>query len=180
MLFSLSITKGKWSTLLTELLEFKRLYDGNAPLGEALPSIARAEPARYAGMGLRDLCQQLHACYRDNAVPLALRRMYTRLPEAVLKPADAYDQLVRGAIEAVPLDALEGRIAAVMLVPYPPGIPLIMPGERFTEDSRPLIDYLTFTGRFERQFPGFAADVHGLQRRGGAKGKWHTVDCIRG
>jgi len=33
----------------------------------------------------------------------------------------------------VAIEALKSRIAAVMIVPYPPGIPLIMPGER----SRP-------------------------------------------
>ncbi|HBB22055.1 MAG TPA: lysine decarboxylase, partial [Pseudomonas sp.] len=37
VLFSMGITKGKWSTLLTELLEFKRHYDANIPLIEALP-----------------------------------------------------------------------------------------------------------------------------------------------
>ena len=35
---------------------------------------------------------------------------------------------LRGEVEAVSIDALSGRVAAVMLVPYPPGIPLIMPG----------------------------------------------------
>ncbi len=179
VLFSLSITKGKWSTLVTELLEFKRLYDANTPLAEALPSIAQVDPARYAGLGLRDLCTQLHACYRDNRVPRALSRMYGQLPELVLKPADAYDHLVRGEVEAVPLDALEGRVAAVMLVPYPPGIPLIMPGERFTAASRPIIDYLRFTRRFERDFPGFDCEVHGLQPAPGGEPDRHTVDCIR-
>ena len=179
VLFSMSITKGKWSTLFTELLEFKRLYDGNAPLDEALPSVAQVDPVRYANMGLRDLCRQLHDCYRHNAVPRALRRMYTSLPEVVMKPADAYDHLVRGAVEAVSLDALEGRIAAVMVVPYPPGIPLIMPGERFTAASRPLIDYLAFTCRFSQQFPGFVSDVHGLQPGGGGQGNRPAVDCIR-
>jgi len=51
-----------------------------------------------------------------------------------------------------------------MLVPYPPGIPLIMPGERFCPACRPIIDYLEFAQRFERAFPGFGADVHGLQQ----------------
>jgi len=170
----MGITKGKWSTLLTELLEFKRSYDVNLPLGSALPSIAKAGGARYSGMGLRDLCDELHACYRDNATAKALKRMYTVLPEIVMKPADAYDQLVRGEVEAVPIDRLEGRIAAVMLVPYPPGIPLIMPGERFTPATRSIVDYLAFARTFDRSFPGFDADVHGLQR-----GDSYTVDCIK-
>jgi arginine decarboxylase len=179
VLFSMGITKGKWSTLLTELLEFKRSYDANMPLSEALPSIAQAGGIHYQGMGLRDLCDALHACYRENATAKALKAMYTVLPEVAMKPADAYNQLVRGEVEAVPVEALEGRIAAVMLVPYPPGIPLIMPGERFTAATRAIIDYLTFARDFDRRFPGFDTDVHGLQRVEEADGCHYTVDCIR-
>lgn len=175
VLFSMGITKGKWSTLLTELLEFKRLYDANVPLAEALPSIAREGGVRYAGLGLRDLCDELHGCYRANATAKALKRMYTVLPQVAIKPADAYDKLVRGEVEAVPIEQLEGRLAAVMLVPYPPGIPLIMPGERFTAETRSIIDYLQFARTFDSQFPGFDADVHGLQRDGAC----YTVDCIK-
>lgn len=179
VLFSMGITKGKWSTLLTELLEFKRHYDANIPLVEALPSIARAGAAAYTGMGLRDLCDALHACYCENATARAMRRMYTALPEPAMTPAQAYDKLVRGEVEAVPIEALQGRIAAVMLVPYPPGIPLIMPGERFTEETRSILDYLRFARDFAERFPGFDADVHGLQHEAGADGCVYTVDCIR-
>jgi arginine decarboxylase len=75
--------------------------------------------------------------------------------------------------------ACQGRIAAVMLVPYPPGIPLIMPGERFGEDSRAIIEYLQIAASFERLFPGFENDVHGLQHQEGALGRVYTVDCIK-
>ncbi|MGH8433014.1 MAG: Orn/Lys/Arg decarboxylase N-terminal domain-containing protein [Pseudomonas sp.] len=178
VLFSMGITKGKWSTLLTELLEFKRHYDANVLLVNALPSIAKVD-ARYNGMGLRDLCDALHSCYRDKATAKALKRMYTVLPEIAMKPADAYNQLVRGEVEAVPIDQLQGRIAAVMLVPYPPGIPLIMPGERFTKTTRSIIDYLEFARTFDRSFPGFDTDVHGLQHQDGPSGRCYTVDCIK-
>jgi len=175
VLFSMGITKGKWSTLLTELLAFKQLYDRNAPLNEALPSLLKEGGGRYAGMGLRDCCQALHQCYSEHATAKAMRQMYTALPEAVLKPAEAYDLLVRGEVEAVPADALEGRIAAVMLVPYPPGIPLIMPGERFSQSSRAIIDYLKFAQTFEQRFPGFGADVHGLQHEENG----YTALCLK-
>ena len=176
VLFSMGITKGKWSTLLTELLEFKRNYDANTALLQSLPCVAQLDPLRYHGMGLRDLCEQLHECYRANATAKQLKRLYTRLPEVVMKPGDAYDKLVRGEVEAVPIERLIGRVAAVMLVPYPPGIPLIMPGERFTESTRSIIDYLGFARAFDRGFPGFVADVHGLQHE---VGDVYTVDCIR-
>jgi len=92
-----------------------------------------------------------------------------------VSPARAYDQMVRGEVEAVPIEALLGRVAAVMLVPYPPGIPLIMPGERFTEATRSILDYLAFARAFNQGFPGFVADVHGLQNESGR----YTVDCIK-
>ncbi|SDU79978.1 Orn/Lys/Arg family decarboxylase [Pseudomonas sihuiensis] len=174
VLFSMGITKGKWSTLLTELLEFKRSYDANLPLIDVLPSIAHAGAGCYQGMGLRDLCDALHGCYRENATAKALKSMYTALPELAIKPADAYDRLVRGEVEAVPIDQLQGRIAAVMLVPYPPGIPLIMPGERFTAATRSILDYLAFARTFDQAFPGFDIDVHGLQTEAGE----YCVDCL--
>jgi len=174
VLFSMGITKGKWSTLLTELLEFKRSYDANLPLIDVLPCIANAGGGRYHGMGLRDLCDALHGCYRENATAKALKSMYTALPELAIKPADAYDRLVRGEVEAVPIDQLLGRIAAVMLVPYPPGIPLIMPGERFTAATRSILDYLAFARTFDQAFPGFDIDVHGLQTEAGR----YCVDCL--
>lgn len=126
-------------------------------------------------MGLRDLCDQLHDCYRANATAKQLKRLFTRLPEVAMTPARAYDLMVRGAVEAVPIEALLGRVAAVMLVPYPPGIPLIMPGERFTEATRSILDYLAFARAFNSGFPGFVADVHGLQNESGR----YTVDCIK-
>lgn len=153
VLFSMGITKGKWSTLLTELLEFKRHYDSNSRLTACLPSVVALAPSRYQGLGLRDLCRQLHDCYRNNATAKQLKRLFTRLPEVAITPAEAYDRLVKGDVEAVPIECLLGRIAAVMLVPYPPGIPLIIPGERFTEATRCILDYLRSLARSTASFP---------------------------
>ena len=83
-------------------------------------------------MGLKDLCEQMHQVYREDNLPKAQRDMYTTLPEMAMRPADAYERLVRGRVESVEIDNLMGRTLAVMVVPYPPGIPLIMPGERIT------------------------------------------------
>ena len=42
VLFSMGITKGKWSTLVTELVNFKDLYEANAPLKRVLPGAGRS------------------------------------------------------------------------------------------------------------------------------------------
>ncbi|MFQ6180584.1 Orn/Lys/Arg decarboxylase N-terminal domain-containing protein [Sinorhizobium meliloti] len=178
VLFSMGITRGKWSTLVTELMNFKDLYDANAPLTRALPSLALAHPEAYGSIGLRDLCLQIHEVYRQDDVPKAQRDMYTVLPEMALRPADAYDRLVKGRVESVDIDELMGRTLAVMIVPYPPGIPLIMPGERITAATKSIQDYLVYARDFDRKFPGFETDIHGLRFTQGSGGRRYLVDCV--
>lgn len=161
-LFSMGITKGKWSTLVTELLAFKDLYDANAPLSQSLPSLLEDNAAAYAGWGLRDLCTALHEFNREFRVAEVMREMYVELPEPVITPAEAYNHLVRGEIERVDIDQLSGRVAGTMLVPYPPGIPTIMPGERFGASDEPIIQSLRIAREQNARFPGFESDVHGL------------------
>src|SRR6476660_9577916 len=110
VLFSMGITKGKWSTLITELLNFKDLYDAHALLNRVLPALVEAHPAAYANMGLKDLCEQMHRVYRDDNLPKAHKDRYTMLPEMARRPADAYERLVRGRVESVEIDHLAERI----------------------------------------------------------------------
>ena len=161
-LFSMGITMGKWSTLVTELLAFKDLYDANAPLSQSLPSLLEDNAAAYVGWGLRDLCAALHEFNREFRVAEVMREMYVELPEPVITPAEAYNHLVRGEIERVDIDQLSGRVAGTMLVPYPPGIPTIMPGERFGTSDDPIIQSLRIAREQNARFPGFESDVHGL------------------
>ena len=178
VLFSMSITKGKWSTLVTELINFKDLYDANAPLKRVLPALVESHPDAYAKMGLKDLCQQIHQVYRTDNLPNAQKEMYTTLPEMAMPPAEAYERLVRGRVESVEIDNLMNRTLAVMLVPYPPGIPLIMPGERITTATKSIQDYLLYAREFDRKFPGFETDIHGLRFNSKNGERRYLVDCI--
>ncbi len=179
VLFSMGITKGKWSTLVTELLNFKDLYDANVPIKSALQALYEAHPEAYADVGLKDLCDQIHEIYRKDDVPRAQREMYTVLPEMASRPADAYERLVRGNVESVEIDDLMGRTLAVMVVPYPPGIPLIMPGERITQETKSIQDYLLYAREFDTKFPGFETDIHGLRFEPTPDGRRYLVDCVK-
>jgi arginine decarboxylase len=179
VLFSMGITKGKWSTLVTELINFKDLYDANAPLVRVLPALVEAHPQAYGNMGLKDLCDRVHEIYLKDKVPKAQKDMYTTLPEMAMRPADAYECLVRGRVESVDIDKLMGRILAVMVVPYPPGIPAIMPGERLTAATKSIQDYLLYAREFDSKFPGFETDIHGLRFEPLADGgRRYMVDCV--
>ena len=46
-----------------------------------------------------------------------------------MTPREAYQRLVTGDVEAVPVSELAQRTAANAVMPYPPGIPMLMSGE---------------------------------------------------
>ena len=62
-LFSIGITKGKWGTLLTNLLAFKPAYNRIRPLADVLPEIAAQYPDRYRNVRLHDLGDELFEYY---------------------------------------------------------------------------------------------------------------------
>jgi arginine decarboxylase len=163
VLFSLGITHGKAGTLLAELFEFKRLYDRDAPLTEALPRLVAEHPERYRAMSLVALADELQDAMRDSGMTELTEGMYAQLPEIVTAPATAYQQLVDATIELVGVDQLAGRVSAAMVVPYPPGIPVIMPGERFPRADSALVRYLTASQGLDARFPAFETEIHGIE-----------------
>jgi arginine/lysine/ornithine decarboxylase len=175
IMFTIGITKGRWNTLLTALQQFKDDYDRNQPIWRVLPEFS-AQHRRYERMGLRDLSQAIHEMYAKGDVARLTTEMYLSDLQPAMTPTDAYARIAQRRTERVGIDALEGRITTTLLTPYPPGIPLLVPGERF---NRKIVDYLRFTREFNAAFPGFATDVHGLvqdEENGGA-GRYY-VDCV--
>ncbi len=162
VLFSLGITRGKAGTLLSELFEFKRLYDRDAPLSEALPRLVGEHPDRYGQTTLRALGDELHSAMHENTINVLIDEMYDDLPEPVTTPASAYEQLVAGTTEMVAPADLPGRVSTAMVVPYPPGIPVIMPGERFPDADSALIRYLATSECLAQRFPSFETEIHGI------------------
>jgi arginine/lysine/ornithine decarboxylase len=56
-------------------------------------------------------------------------------------------------VRTVPLAESAGKVAAEMIVPYPPGIPVLYPGERITTETR---DYLLALAQAGARFQGAA------------------------
>jgi arginine decarboxylase len=179
VLFSIAVTRGKSGTLLAELFDFHRAYEANMPVAEALPEVHAAFPDRYAGVGLRDLAEQMHDFLSGYDTARMQQAISADLPVPAMTPASAFAALVRGRTEQVPLVGLEGRISAVTCLLYPPGIPVVVPGERFDERSRPIVDYLRLFERWDEQFPGFENEVQGVVRERAADGAvGFTVSCV--
>jgi arginine decarboxylase len=175
ILFTIGITKGRWNTLLTALQQFKDDYDRNQPMWRILPDYCKGH-RQYERLGLRDLCQQIHAEYRKHDVARLTTEMYLSDMVPALKPSDAFAQMAHREVERVSIDQLEGRVTGVLLTPYPPGIPLLIPGERF---NKTIVQYLQFARSFNEKFPGFETYIHGLAEEILPNGdKRYYVDCL--
>jgi arginine decarboxylase len=163
ILFSVGTSKGKWGSLLETLFEFKRLYDNEGTLYEALPDLVAEHPHRYRDMTLKELSDEMHAAMGELNLTGLLHQACDVDPEPVLTPAETYQKLIRNGTEKVRITDMARRLAGVMLVPYPPGIPVRMPGERLGEIDSPTIRLLLALEKFGKQFPGFEREVHGIE-----------------
>jgi ornithine decarboxylase/lysine decarboxylase/arginine decarboxylase len=175
IMFTIGITKGRWNTLLTALQQFKDDYDRNHPMWRIMPEFCQLH-RRYERMGLRDLCQHVHGMYSQYDIARLTTDMYLSDLRPAMRPADAYACIARHQIERVEIDHLEGRITTSLITPYPPGIPLLIPGEVF---NRKIVDYLKFARDFALICPGFETDIHGLVEVSDDRGlKSYYVDCV--
>jgi len=174
-LFSVGITKGKWGTLLNTLLDFKADYDRNAPLTEVLPNIAAAGGGRYAGMGLKDLGDEMWQHLRTSQQGHWQAQAYATLPKPEMVPRKAFQKLMAGDAEKVPLAKLANRTVGVGVIPYPPGIPIVMPGENIGAADGPWIKYLHTLEEWGHKFPGFAKEVEGTEEKDGT----YYVYCLK-
>ncbi|WP_136684657.1 arginine/lysine/ornithine decarboxylase [Falsirhodobacter xinxiangensis] len=175
IMFTIGITKGRWNTLLASLQQFKDDHGRNQPLWRVMPEFCAKHP-RYEQMGLRDLCAHVHALYSRYDVAILSTEMYLSALEPAMKPSDAFACIAQRKTERVAIDDLEGRITTSLVTPYPPGIPLLIPGEVF---NRKIVEYLKFNREFARECPGFETDIHGLVQELGADGQMHYfADCV--
>jgi ornithine decarboxylase len=156
--------ESKLNTLIARLVRFKNHWDADASLADVLPSLCEAHAERYAGYTLRQVCNEMHDFYRKANVKDLQRRCFraASFPELAMSPKDAYEALVANDVDYVPLSAIRGRISATLALIYPPGIGVVVPGERWDARAQPMLDYFqAFEASFNR-FPGFNYEVQGV------------------
>jgi arginine decarboxylase len=176
IMFTIGITKGRWNSMLTALQQFKDDYAKNQPMWRVLPEFCKKHP-RYEKMGLADLCHHIHQLYAKSDIARLTTDVYLSDLTPAMKPSDAYAHIALRKTERVEIDHLEGRISVGMVTPYPPGIPLLVPGEVF---NKKVVDYLKFSREFNAQCPGFETDIHGLVGETGEDGRLrYYADCVK-
>lgn len=174
-LFSMGVTKGKWVTLMNSLMAFKRHYDADALLDEVLPALVESAPEVYRGMTMQQLGNRMMEFLKQHNPSEQLNKAYSTLPQIDMLPREAYTQLVKDNVELVSIFDLAGRTAANSVIPYPPGIPMLMSGENFGGEDSPQIAYLKALQAWDDTFPGFEHETEGAEKEDGI----YHVMCVK-
>ena len=162
ILFALGSTQGKWHTLIDLLMMFKYHHDVNTPLASVLPLVYDAAPC-YQDMGLGDLCRTKHETNIELNIAQLSDLACSAITIPVLTPSQAYEALVSDQTELVKVADIQNRTLGVMITPYPPGIPLVMPGEQIISESQAISEYLLALQIFGQRFPGFEHELQGIE-----------------
>ena len=164
--------------LLNSLLLFKDVYDHDALTAEVFPHLYARHHEAYQDVTLKALCQRMHQFFKREKATMLMMKAFEVLPEQVMTPNQAYQYVIKGECQRYPLDELLNKVILTMLAPYPPGIPIVMPGEKVIKSSQIVIDYLKMLERFDNTFPGFENEVHGVDVKM-IRGKRHYfVNCL--
>ncbi len=176
-LHSIGTTLTKQEALVQGLIDFKKDYDLNTSLESIFPELVESYEEKYSGKGLRDHCQDMHEYIRDSKLLDFMDKGFELIPYQALTPAEASREVFRGNIEHLPLKDVMNRVSAVIVVPYPPGIPILMGGEKINDKSKPVLDFLLAREKFELVFSGYFADIHGIQAFNDSEGirRFHTM-----
>ena len=166
-------SKTKMDDLVAKLIRFEKLIDEDAPMAEVLPSIYKAYEDKYKGYTIRLLCQEMHDFYKERKVNVLQKHLFLKnyFPIYSISPQEANYELVRGHGELIDLAEAEGRVALEGGVPYPPGVPCIQPGEKW---SKTAIAYFMALAEVFNLFPGFTPELQGVYMERAADGKFHV------
>lgn len=162
--FTLLMTPSSMRADLNRLVHCLEAFEAHllarTPVWDVLPSL-RGEGLRYEGMSLNGLCEAINRLYRSFEVEQRQADIFSAVDLAIAdrSPQAANQQFVRGeAVLQKVLDVL-GKVAAEGVIPYPPGVVCIAPGERWTAA---LIDYLLAVETLTNQHPSFAPHIQGV------------------
>jgi ornithine decarboxylase len=159
-----AIGEGKTAMLLAALEQFKDLHERDASMRELVPRLSTRYQKRYAGYTVRRLCQEMHDFYRSRNVK-ELQRLsfrYESFPEQAMTAREATEKMVGGEVDYIPMSSAHNRIAATLALIYPPGIGIIVPGERYDAAAKPMVDYFLVFEEGCNCFPGFSYEVQGV------------------
>ena len=148
-------------TLLDAFLKFEKYYDEDALVKDVLPFLYQEYPERYHGYTLKQLCQEMHAYYKENKTFVLQQELFAKpnMQNYQMTPAEADQLFKKDQTELVDLEDVVGRTAAEGALPYPPGVFIVAPGEKWGEIDQKYFEVLAHA---IEKFPGFVPEIQGV------------------
>lgn len=154
-------SKEELDTLLEAFLKFEKYYTEDTLVKDVLPVLYKEYPKRYQGYTVKQLCQEMHEYYQENQTFTLQQELFAKkgMQDYQMTPAEADQLFKRGDTELVDLENVVGRIAAEGALPYPPGVFIVAPGEKWG-----MIDqkYFEVLAHAIEKFPGFVPEIQGV------------------
>ncbi|AHI11896.1 Ornithine decarboxylase chain A [Lactobacillus helveticus H9] len=148
-------------TLLNAFLKFEQYYYEDALVKDVLPVLYQEYPERYHGYTLKQLCQEMHEYYKENKTFVLQQKLFVKpnMQNYQMTPAEADQLFKKDQTELVDLEDVVGRTAAEGALPYPPGVFIVAPGEKWGEIDQ---KYFEILAHAIEKFPGFVPEIQGV------------------
>ncbi len=150
----------KCERLLSLFEECETAYEANAPMSSFAPDVTC-----LPGEGLKDYSlRYMNFLGKEQASRLS-QTLFAEdhFPKAALTGRSAHQAFLKGERERVPLPKAKGRVSLEMILPYPPGITVLEPGEVWTDE---VLSYFLFLEKYSSTFPDFSPEILGVHGNG--------------
>lgn len=159
-------TKEKQEHLLSLLQECEAAYEANTPMSVFAPHLTCRK-----GEGLKDFSLRYMDFLEKEQASRLQQTLFAEdhFPESALTGRNAHQAFLKGARERVPLPKAKGRVSLEMILPYPPGITVLEPGEVWTDE---VLSYFLFLQKYKSAFPDFSPEILGVHGNGNDAYVW--------
>lgn len=156
----------KCEHLLSLFEECETAYEANAPMSSFAPDVTC-----LPGEGLKDYSLRYMDFLEKEQASRLSQALFSEdhFPKAMLTGKEAHQAFLRGERERIPLCEAEGRVSLEMILPYPPGITVLEPGEVWTDE---VLSYFLFLQKYSSTFPNFSPEILGVHGKGDEAYVW--------
>lgn len=156
----------KCERLLSLFEECETAYEANAPMSSFAPDVTC-----LPGEGLKDYSLRYMDFLEKEQASRLSQALFAEdhFPKAMLTGRNAHQAFLRGERERVPLPKAKGRVSLEMILPYPPGITVLEPGEVWTDE---VLSYFLFLQKYSSTFPDFSPEILGVHGKGAEAYVW--------
>lgn len=162
----------KCERLLSLFEECETAYEANAPMSSFAPDVTC-----LPGEGLKDYSLRYMDFLEKEQASRLSQTLFAEdhFPKAALTGRSAHQAFLKGERERVPLPKAKGRVSLEMILPYPPGITVLEPGEVWTDE---VLSYFLFLQKYSSTFPDFSPEILGVHGNGNDAYVWVLKETL--